>query len=678
MFSLVVVIFLFLAWRTNDLIQSNEPLATISTLRPQLSLVPIDAGDTSRKDALLAKDDIPDARGLSADRRVRSRTTLPHPSCIAEQFIRQYVKLAPVSLPHKHKTPRSSTKGPRPTPQPLPPLHEYWREYVRPENHCFKHGGHSPGMPRSHVDVVTGDVSHGDQYRRLELRNVLSWKGDLYQQADSDETVQFVTHQFASYFPMVGGNWPQPVIDTVTVKLVKNLSSLVTTLGARRIIERGYLQPPTDFGSVYHTVVETILPAFQTVREISRASANSRPAVSVLMSRPRTTQYFFKAEGCALSFERCLDTVWGSMYLAVTVGLSNPSLLRSILLHPKNISSVLLNQMTLGPKHDLGESPAAIVYGLRKSEQQLRQYPSSSTHPFQEDVDDVGLLFGTLYVGNPTHCEPLWGGDPHYAEAVAHRHHLRGTFVSDVEADHRLRDASTGKEVSLPTDIKAHFDKSFHSCQTTLWSFRRFLVDHSPPEDLWRSESTSWKREPHTPIIAGRRHPVRIVFTSRKGDWARQILNEDDVVEALRAHLKVKYHSESTVTVAKFRGDISSQIWGSGQLDMPHTTVFIGNHGANLLNSIFLRPNAGLITLSLRNPGFYPFSLLPDWLHCRDMVASQMCNRRLNKGKCRWSEGNNNDMQLSDKEIALLLKLVDDVVEQQEVNPRSAYHDGEV
>jgi hypothetical protein len=567
---------------------------------------------------------------FSEDGSVAIVRTLPHPSCIALQQITQYVP-SNAPLP-KVAVPRGSPKGPRPTVTPLSNALEYWREYARPDFNCFKHGGHyNPGMPRSGGPE---DARYREQLRRLVLKDVHYWNGEWYLQVPPSKAVGTLVLPYAAYFPMVSGNWPQPIVDRITLQRVHALPWEVGDAVRVQQQRVGYLQPPTDYLSVYHVAVETIFPTFHMLYE----SGLSMGDIAVVTSRPRATAYSFHERGCAVAFDKCLNTVWGAMFLSLTIADTPTSIaMLSGALTPSDVLSQCRRNDT-----------RACVYGLTKKDQQLRyDIPASRAFPFVADIDrGVALRFDKLYVGNPTHCEPLWGGDPHYAEVVAQAHGIRGAggiVGRGVNGNH------TFPKGSLSAEQLATFSSSYHSCQATLRAFRNYFVQLAVPVPSIL-----------TPLSAGRTLPVSILITSRKDDWARQLLDEDEIVALLRKHLDLHYPRGSTVRAVKFHGALTSQL--KEQLDVEHTTLFIGNHGANLLNSLFLRPNAGLVTLSLRNPGFYPFSVFPEWLHVRDLVVEQMCNRRLFKGKCRWMDGNNNDMFLSEAQRVLLLSHVDDII----------------
>lgn len=570
--------------------------------------------------------------------------TLPHPSCLGLHAVTQRIP-SNAPPPKTPSSPKGSPKGPRLTPVPLPPAQEYWREYSRPDFNCYKHGGHyDPGLPRrgGPHDASPEVATH---LHRLVLHDVYYWNGEWYQLLrNSEDREETIVVPFAAYFPMVSGNWPQPTVDRITIhKVVRPPWPSGLTPITKRV---GYLQPPTDFLSVYHVAVETIFPMFHTLHE----SALPVGEVAVVTSRPRASVYGFKDNGCTLSFEKCMDTVWGAMYLALTVASNEQA--RGLLQGSIAPSSLLASCHR--------NSSNACVYGLLREHQQMHHdIPISRTQPFIPHHDDANLLrFESFYVGNPTHCEPLWGGDPHYAEIVAQRHSIRGNTNEVGRGDggnHQLADQRSINS-SIPMET---FISSYMSCQGALRAFRTTFVELASrltPVAL-------------LPLSISTQTPVHIVLTSRKGDWARQLLDEDELVHMLSNHVAARYPRGSTVRAIKFGGSLAEQL--DVQLNIASTTIFIGNHGANLLNSIFLRPNSGLITLSLRNPGFYPFSLFPEWLHVRDLVTEQMCNRRLFKGKCRWMEGNNNDMFLNDAQRRLLLTHVDAIVAEQQQRPRS-------
>lgn len=565
--------------------------------------------------------------------------SLPHPSCIAMSVVTAHVPHPPVAQGSMYQ---------RRTPVPLPLHHEYLREYSHPEFNCFKHGGHyTPGLVRKGATAAHSVSKDAEYLRRVVLHDVYYWNGDVYAIDAAAAVRNDKTVRFAAYFPMIGGNWPQPVVDELTVRHVP-----APPWGDHaRVVElpTAYFQPPTDYASVYHTTVETILPMFHTLIQDNRTRLSAQGGVSVITSRPRYARYAFKETGCTKRLEQCVETVWGTMMMAVTVAAS-PEERRQLL------SGTSSDVRRIAQAHMSAGNGVPLIYGLRSTDQQLRSAPSSAEYPFVDGVDPTTVLhIRRLLVGNPTHCEPLWGGDPMYAELLAQRHSIRGSDSSQ----HQVL-SSAQRPASIEKAVLLEFNRSYEDCQSTLQAFREFFVEHVV-ESQNRLQSRS-------PLIVAQDTPVRIVLTSRKGDWARQLLDEDEIVALLRAHLQSRYAAGSSVRVVKFSGGLKDQL--VDQLILMDTTIFIGNHGANLLNSIFLRPNAGVITMSLRNPGFYPFSLYPQWLHVRDLVAEQMCNRRVNKGKCRWNEAHNNDMYLTPGQKELLLKMVDDIVAAQQMSPR--------
>ena len=517
-------------------------------------------------------------------RAVRSRH---HPSCLAEALIRENAAA----------------------------LGEYWKEYRRREWNCYKHGGHyNPGIDRSPRTA-----------RRLVMRNVVYHNGRFLalRFGDTAGEKNKVFH-YSAYFPMVSGNWPQPIVDEFLLEQVNGEEFLRQYQLSLRVFRFGYFQPPTDFLSVYHTVVETVMPTFHLLADefgvdtlLAMANGTGTHSVQAVSSRPSTTRYKFKQGGCALSAESCLQTVWGSMFL-----------------------------------QQLGGTNGSVI-GMRRDEPQIRFLHKN--RDVVADAPDLVLFFETFFVGNPTHCEPLWGPDAFFTEALSQEHRIRGAR-SKVRRLKFTSSSESRRQIALST---------VRECSKLLWSFRQFHILSALQTLKPRSLIESKRRS--VDLAVSHKDPIHVVFTSRKGDWARQLLNEDLLLEALTKHLREKYpHRRPIVRAVRFSGSLSEQLLSPEQLDLTSATLYIGNHGANLLNGLYLRPNAGVVTLSLRNPGFWPTSVFPSWLHWRDIVVEQMCNRRLSKGKCRWMEGNNNDMFLSDQQLTTLLRMVDEIVDAQE------------
>ncbi len=546
--------------------------------------------------------------------------SLAHPSCLAERYIREKVLHGFTDRPNAKE------------------LQEYWSSYAKPGWNCFKHGGHfSPGFSRA-----AGTP-------RFVIHNAAYLNGEFFALPDEDnqtaagDPASRRTLRFGGYFSMVSGDWPQAVTDTLEIRVGISRTALDQTALSAREIPIGYFQPPTDFLSTYHVVAETIFPAFHSLflhrrhhtENADLSSLRESPGavggggdIAAVTSRPVYSRYGFKPKSCREG-PGCLQTVWGGMYQAMMVGG---------------------------------------VLGLGADEPQFRYLQKASAAPSLARAGEL-LLFGQLIVGNPTHCEPLWGPDPFYAAALGGDHgDLRGS-------KRRIHDLFSD---ATPAAFRLNeFLPRYRECQQVLYAFRCFFLGNaavglSPGEAARVSVPVEYATE-----------AVQIVFTTRKGDWARQLTNEDEIVAAIRSHLPVlaslaakkqrnsrRAETEAKLLVVKFSGNLSEQIFR--QLDVTRSTIFVGNHGANLLNSVYLRPNSGMVTLSMRNPGFWPFSVFPSWLHVRDLVIEHVCNRRLFKGKCKWGETHNNDMVATQEQIRSILQFLEEIVEAQVSAPRTA------
>ena len=584
------------------------------------------------------------SRHATSTSQVYQLRSLAHPACLAEKLIRER---------------RAGGAGNA----------EYWKGYVKPEWNCFKHGGHfSPGFPR------------GAATPRFILKSVVYADGEFFIVSDKltgDDVSASLTLassgkmklQFGAYFSMVSGDWPQAVTDSLELRVIslRQLAALKAEDGREHIrAALGYFQPPTDFLSTYHVVVETVFPTFhalydfqqrQRVNQDDASLANGKReklllpplAVQAVTSRPVFSRYGFKNMSCR-DGPRCLGTVWGSMYLNL---LGGDDLQRR--------QDMLYRQ----------------VYGLGPDDVQLRYVTASASRGQQQRLPSGRsslLMFDQLIVGNPTHCEPLWGPDPFYAAAFSGDHRdLRG---SSNPVHGELLDRTFGLNNSAVSSFReaGDFMPSYIECQRVLYGFRSYFIAQSAADVGLRSALVTLSQA----HVNNDRDPIQVVFTTRKGDWARQLTNEDEIVEAIRRHLprlaslaskNFSPRREATLLVVKFRGNLSEQLFQ--QLDVTRSTIFVGNHGANLLNSVYLRPNAGVVTLSLRNPGFWPFAVFPSWLHWRDIVIEHVCNRRLFKGKCKWGETHNNDMFATRDQIVTLLKFLEEIVEAQREQQRS-------
>jgi hypothetical protein len=218
--------------------------------------------------------------------------------------------------------------------------------------------------------------------------------------------------------------------------------------------------------------------------------------------------------------------------------------------------------------------------------------------------------------------------------------------------------------------------------------------------------------------------------SSRDGDWARQLQNEAAIIAALEQYLEQEFYvtgsrngtrgskcpalgsrgeplpmavvanqeteklsrtSACYVHRARFAGPLEEQIRliglsdaenlaasledvnASSRLDSSQQrrpVIFIGGHGANLSPSAFLPPNAGLISLDMSNTGFYPYGIVPPWLHWRRVVVDSVCNPRLRGGCGKKSTANNRDLRASEAQLQEIIAAVGDILRAQQQSPK--------
>lgn len=395
---------------------------------------------------------------------------------------------------------------------------------------CYKHGGHyNPGYPR-------------DKGTYLTLHNVIWFEGKIYAEISTPRKLYYSGH-----FTMVSGNWPQLVVNEVEVLPLSELPA--SPMNRTKEADVAYLQPPTDFLSVYHVQVETTLPMWH--RLLDRIISGT--PTFAFTSRPKHTRYGFKPQSCHEGAV-CLQTLWGKMY---TMALGGPSYL----------------------------------VGLEK--------------------DPISYRVRSLRVGNPTHCEPLWGPDAWYTNVT-----------------------STSLLPMLP------------ECHNLFSQFKMFYA------------KAAGVIEPLM-IPIGPQDLGRILFVSRRGAWARHIVNEEELLVQLRAVYP------GLVDVIQFKGNLTEQL-----VPLTSTGVMIAGHGAGLFQSIYLRPGAGIVTLSLYYPGFYPLVTIPKGLFWEDVLCDQICNLRLWKGKCKLSQANNNDVKMTPRQMQEALLAVERIRKRQAGRPR--------
>lgn len=764
--------------------------------------------------------------------RVHRVASHPHPSCVASTLLQLIDQLDPSggggSFSSSSSSGGNAKAGAGSAPPSIttngPPWDvNSWRSYLSHRSWtCYKHGGHyTPGVAR--VGAEGGGFEGTGQLRsygsHLVLDNViyvcgtlLSWGSVRFSTEEEDkmpwvdckapafrEAIASATKASFRYghsFSMIAGNWPQPIFGTIVVYNLKRpiVASLVQKSGmyvegGRQLV--GYWQPPTDFASHYHTLVEQVLPAFHTIHQFTRhfaphahdidpTSGDSALTTVVLTSRPMVLPYsMIKVNGTAAASSKMADPT--PVRLARHTCFAEPTI------GPANENPTSTARGVGGEEVTCSDSPLGRlftsfaglsgVYGLGSQQNSFRDpehfgVGESSPPDFPDDekrevipkrpkefplpplpkiaVDDAVdatqerlavpsakdgrvLRLDALLVGNPTHCEPLWGPDPFFAEAIAQDQFIRGvsptlglesteyslknkppqfttsstslgsqtTQLRRVSSSSWLEAAldshapllrlAGGEEDTVATarikELYEAFMTSFRACQHLHWEFREHTIRLAFNEEHRTGERRDaaataivrpppWVNEPLDVLRDG----VHVVVTSREGDWARQF-NEDAVVSAIEAMFNRRKaltgsmntpYANATIRKVKFtdsRG-LRHKLLGPTQLDLKTTTILIGNHGANLIPSLYLRPNSGLITLSFDTPGFYPFSVFPSWMHVRDLHIEQACNRRLQKGKCKWSSGNNNDMVATEAQIKRIVEFVEEIVSSQQSAPR--------
>jgi hypothetical protein len=247
------------------------------------------------------------------------------------------------------------------------------------------------------------------------------------------------------------------------------------------------------------------------------------------------------------------------------------------------------------------------------------------------------VLFRELIVGYPTMCEALWGPDAIMVDRASH-----------LGARQLLED----EEVLL--------------CQRMMWDFRGLLL-----------AASGVPSSADAPVVVGggkgpKAAHVRVFFASRKGDWARYIVNEDEVIAAVSKHIASRYGTEgdgeAKVTVRRLGGDFAKQV---RDVHEGHT-IFISNHGANIIPALYMRPNSGLITLDVTTMGFFPFALCPSWLHWRRLHIDLVCNPRL-QGRCNLKSPaqHNHDNRVSPKQLQSIIDAIDEIVAAQKASPKA-------
>eukprot|EP00760_Papus_ankaliazontas_P031807 PhM_4_TR5476/c0_g1_i1/m.17971 len=248
-----------------------------------------------------------------------------------------------------------------------------------------------------------------------------------------------------------------------------------------------------------------------------------------------------------------------------------------------------------------------------------------------EDDDKTRRYFvKKLLVGAPTHCEPLWGPDAYY---------------NHVFEEHDARGGGGVKHGAAP-GVKSILEE----CNNMLLSFKRLHVLRAGlPMLLEPKQNDNNNNDHHDDVFT-------LTYVTRKGAWARDIVNEDQFLQHLRNQFP-----RANIESVTFRGrNLTQQL-----LPLLKTDIFMGGHGAGLFQSLYLRPGSGLITLSIYSPGFYPFVMLPKWIRrWEDVLVDMTCNMRLWK-KCKMSTPNNNDVLVTEKQMSEVVAAIKRIREKQ-------------
>ncbi|KEG14964.1 hypothetical protein DQ04_00241060 [Trypanosoma grayi] len=654
---------------------------------------------------------------------------------------------------------------------------------------------------------------------------------------------------FGTMFPFVKNSWPQQTRDTlplfiVSVQKVQGFDDTNSNKwGDTEQYGVGYYQPPTDFQVPHHTLVETVMTSFLSQQhflrsrtayeeEVERLRQQSGYAL-VLTSRPYyTTSGPFSLHGCHLAFERCLtSSPWGGMYLGqlqqFAVALKKKQQQQECNGEPAEVQRnrdmkeplefQYFRNDTLNQHH--------WVYGIRANETQfgyimdekrsktsekkpflhyvvnVSEFPAMTSNFYPSKAGDGSLFYlKNLLVGYPTHCEPLLGQDPFYADMV---HTLFRRFMPNnkyVSYEELLEALLAQKDIETKVDKPsllvwkqwlALFYVSYKDCQAHLAQFRKLhltkaLVDFLREEgrlidsnSISRTNAAIKTEEPlvsfpleegggsggrsnfyhhlslkatgksvsvdattsdrntvsgvlefssvfrlfFTPLVteisAEARNQVKdrtsknadddvlIFYSSRHGDWARDVINEQKMLPRLPLDVAALLHERANahggnghetrkqwqprrvhLRIEHFNSTLSHGRQLFEQMEAHRTTIFIGAPGANLLNSLLLRPTAGVITLSTRptiNRVFYPTSVFPRYeescsnssvescawgasgLMWRSVALQQACNRKISGARlCRWGTDNTNNLILGDDEYRRLVIAVVSIVEAQD------------
>jgi len=141
---------------------------------------------------------------------------------------------------------------------------------------------------------------------------------------------------------------------------------------------------------------------------------------------------------------------------------------------------------------------------------------------------------------------------------------------------------------------------SLLDCQNVIWAFRNMVVRNALMTD---GETETETAAAITPSEANR--PV-LVYSSRKGDKSRDILNEEALLQYIRQRIP-----SVTITPIKF-GNVSRR---EQMLLLVKGTVFLGMDGTADMHTIFMRPNSARVVITVDTPSIYPYHVFAPWQH---------------------------------------------------------------
>ncbi|ORC92567.1 putative membrane-associated protein [Trypanosoma theileri] len=669
---------------------------------------------------------------------------------------------------------------------------------------------------------------------------------------------------FGSVYPFVKGSWPQHTRDTLPLFVVftkplsqHRLDSIENNLERYTV---GYYQEATDFQVPHHTLVELVITSFIAQQHFLRINKKNLHQTNqtgghalMITSRPYYTHASsYSPLGCRQSFERCLlNGPWGNMYMGQLHYLSASVKHINCSISKKQSQECFETQLFstfqfYNHNHNLNFQKRW-VYGLRSNETQFSYAKEndrnnwkfnnstntyhigniievSNTYKdyFQSSININETVFHLehLLIGYPTHCEPLLGLDPVYADIIhsLFRPFFSGCNYSTFEEflENMLQDDKK-KEFATKPSLKewkqwiALFYFSYNDCQEHLSLFRKFHISKAVFDvlkeegkllsDIQKPNSTfsysnnqyekgtkvmlslSEKKEPGNindlisffivqashdlvntislgstntnttntiqlsdafrfilgnptvKITTGIKeatlkgfsnetttttttiatdycsNDVFIFYSSRSGDWARDVVNDYVLLPKLPSDVEAELNKDIPfvsnnkcqprrvyLRMNRFNQTLSFGKQLFSQMEAHRTTIFIGAPGANLLNSLFLRPHVGVITFSWGptiGQVFYPTSVFPlyDKNFCennnnnnnsncnggesygyqtsgllwRSVALKQICNHKIRSGKrCRLGADNVNNLFIGNAEYKQLVNAVVDIVREQD------------